>query len=72
MPYSDSMGTRGPEAPDLSAGRVHDYMPDNVFARLSCGAKDVRVTVEEREKAMKALADKLGNVVAIGGKKEAA
>lgn len=39
-------------------------MPDNVFARLSgyLEAKDAEVLVHERERAMKALVDKLGQI----------
>lgn len=57
-----------PESPDLSLSRVRNYMPDNVFARLSRDASNLQVTVEDREKAMKVILDNL--VRFLDGKRE--
>jgi hypothetical protein len=56
------------EAPELSISRVQNYMPDNVLARLSYDASNLQVTVEDREKAMKAILDNLARFVE--GKRE--
>ena len=64
--------TRDPEAPGLSASRVHGYRPDNVFARLSCNPNTRGTSTGERAMAMEVLIDDLSQVIITGCKTEGA
>jgi len=49
----------------LAEDRVHDYQPDNIFARLSVQILDSKITALECKQGMKGLLDTLGRAVVL-------
>ena len=52
---------RAPEDPKLSASRVHSYMPDNLYARLSTTPISTQPSTQARQTTMRAQLDRLSS-----------